>query len=277
MPGTVTGVKSADGTGSYRQLRGKGFAVHQLLVTRMGSGEVVPNIVLMPDGLDAQGAGRPMVIWTHPDGKRSLFDADGITPVPAARWLLQHHVPILAPDVFLTGEFQPQDADSARTARPRIKDQEKFAGYNDGYNRTVLANRVRDLLTVVAFAQQLQPAAIHLVAFDRAGTWALLARALAGDAIARASIDLGGFDFTQVREPDDEMMLPGGLKYGGILGFAPLFATNPGATELYRAPAATAPWLTAGSPSRAALLGSRTVIRHTAPRADQMIRWVLQQ
>jgi hypothetical protein len=201
------------------------------------------------------------------------------------RQLIDQHVRILAPDVFLTGEFQPQTAGTAagagatRTVRPRIKDQEKFAGYNDGYNRTVLANRVRDLLTVVAFAQQLKPPAIHLVAFDRAGVWALLARGLAGDAIARASIDLGGFDFTQVREPDDEMMLPGGLKYGGLLGFAPLFAANAGATELYRAPTpvATAAWLSTSSPSRAALLGPRTTIRSTAPQADQMVRWLVPQ
>jgi hypothetical protein len=278
-PGTVTGVRS-----TYRELHGKGFDVHQIMMMRAGSGEVFPNIGLIPADSDPVHKGSPLVIWTHPDGKRSLFEADGVTPVPAVRWLLDQHVFILAPDVFLTGEFQPQTAaagaaQTARTRRPTIKDQDKFAGYNDGYNRTVLANRVRDLLTVVAFAQQLKPTAIHLVAFDRAGVWALLARGLAGDAIARASIDLGGFDFTQVREPDDEMMLPGGLKYGGLLGFAPLFAATAGATELYRAPSPAAPWLNASSPSRAALLGPHTTIRQgaAAPPADQMVRWVVQQ
>jgi len=170
---------------------------------------------------------------------------------------------VLTGDVFLTGEFQAQ--------RPTIKDQDKFSAYNDGYNRTVLANRVRDLLTLVAFAQADKPTGIRLVAFDRAGVWALLARSLAGDVITRAAIDLAGFDFTQVRQPDDDMMLPGALKYGGILGFTPLI-TN-GSTDLYRAPTPTAaPWLDAPSLKSAAV-----ELRTDAPRPDDMVRSLLQQ
>jgi hypothetical protein len=265
-PGSIDAVE-----GTFRELKGDGFSVHQALLTRKGSGEVVPAVGLIPSkpGQGGSDGGREMkfaaiVIWSHPDGKRSLFQADGVTPVPAVRWLLDKNVAVLSGDVFLTGEFAP-------ATRPRVKDQEKFAGYNDGYNRTVLANRVRDTLTLLAYAQMNKPPAIHLVAFDKAGVWAMLARAAAGDAIARAAIDLNGFDFTQVHDSDDEMMLPGGLKYGGLLGFAPLFGTNPGATELFRAPNTTPPWL------NASLLGPRTSIRRdaTAPQADGMVQWLL--
>jgi hypothetical protein len=268
QPGTINAV-----AGSFRELKGDGFNVHQALLTREDSGEVVPAVGLIPSKPGQGGAdgGREMkfaaiVIWAHPEGKRSLFEADGTTPVPAVRWLLDKNVAVLSGDVFLTGEFLP-------STRPRIKDQEKFAGYNDGYNRTVLANRVRDTLTLVAFAQMNKPPAIHLVAFDKAGVWAMLARAAAGDTISRAAIDLNGFDFTQIHEPEDEMMLPGALKYGGLLGFAPLFATNPGATELFRAPSTTPPWL------NTSLLGAQTNIRAGAgaPDANDMVHWLLQQ
>ncbi len=252
---------------TLRHVETASYKLHQGLLTRVGSGEVVPAIMLLPKEPASPNdflTFTTTVIWAHPDGKRSLFEADGVTPVPAVRWLLDHKAAVLAGDVFLTGEFQT-------TTRPTVKDQDKFSAYNDGYNRTVLANRVRDLLTLVAFAQSDKPAAIHLVAFDRAGVWALLARSLAGDVITRAAIDLAGFDFTQVRQPDDEMMLPGALKYGGILGFAPLITS--GSTDLYRAPAPTAaPWLQ--SPS---LQSAAVTVRTDAPRPDDMVRWLLQQ
>ncbi len=249
------------------------YKLHQGLLTRTGSGEVVPAVALLPKDParpDNDQAFTAIVIWAHPDGKRSIFEADGVTPVPAVQWLLDHKAAVLAGDVFLTGEFQT----AGRPAeRPRIKDQDTFSAYNDGYNRTVLANRVRDLLTLVAFAQANGPSdrqtPIHLVAFDRAGVWALLARSLAGDAITRAAIDLAGFDFTQVRQPDDDMMLPGALKYGGLLGFTPLI-TN-GSTELYRAPAPAAPWLQ--SPS---LQSAAVTVRTDTPRPDDMVRSLLQ-
>ena len=98
-------------------------------------------------------------------------------------------VAILAPDVFLTGEF---NLNGQKTALKPVKNEETFATFNHGYNRTVLAQRVRDLTTAIAFAKgTLKPKAIHLVAFDSAGAWALLARALAGD-IDHARVDRSG-------------------------------------------------------------------------------------
>jgi hypothetical protein len=93
------------------------------------------------------------------------------------------------------------------------------------HNRSVLAERVHDLLSVVALAKRSSKhGAVHLVGFAGAGTEALLARALAGNAIGRAAIDLDGFDFDRVNGEADAMLLPGGLKYGGIYGFVPLCA-----------------------------------------------------
>jgi len=92
-----------------------------------------------------------------------------------------------------------------------------FAGFFYGYNRGVLANRVHDLLTVIAWAGD-GARRVQLAAFDRAGVWALLARALSDGAVDRAAIDVHGFDFDRVEDVWDEMMLPGALKYGGVGG-----------------------------------------------------------
>jgi hypothetical protein len=252
------------------RIQGDGLNMRGVVLTRKPDGEIIHAIMLQPDlpGGSRDQKVDAIVIWAHPEGIRSLFEGDTLNPVPAVHWLLDHHVAVLAGDVFLTGE--------SRGSRPRVKDDEKFAGYNDGYNRTILANRVRDLLTVIAFAQRNTPPAIHLVAFDRAGAWALLARALAGPTITRASLDLASYDFTQIQQPDDEMMLPGALKYGGLLGFAPAFNNVPGATELHRPPTPGVPWLSASN--AATLLGPHTTL-HSAgskPQPADMVRWLLQ-
>lgn len=267
--------------GTFRSLAADGFDVHQTLMTRPGgaggagnvggagaantasgangSGEAIPMDGLVPKGWK----GGPLVIWAHPDGKASLFERDGRTPIPAIRGLLNGGAAVLAPDVFLTGEY---NLDGKKTALPAVKDQDKFAAYRDAYNRTVLAQRVRDLQTTVAFASRtLKPSAIHLVAIDRAGVWALLARALAGNAITRASIDLAHFDFDRVTTVDDEMLLPGALKYGGVHAFAALCTS--GETEIYGAPPAR--------PSTPAPATPNVTLRDGNASADAMARWVL--
>src|SRR5205085_2723157 len=65
---------------------------------------------------------------------------------------------------------------------------------------------------------------VDLVGFESAGPWVLLARPLCGDAVARTAADVNGFRFDKVRRVDDEMMLPGELKYGGLPALAALTA-----------------------------------------------------
>lgn len=254
----LAGIVAAPVPGTFKSLPGDGFDAHLTLLTRAGSGEAVPTLGVVPKGYK----NGPLVVWAHPAGKASLFEADGRTPVPAARDLLQRGIAIMAPDVFLTGEFHvPGQPPTTLTA---VKNEDRFATFNHGYNRTVLAQRVHDLLTVVAFAKtSVKPSTIHLVAMDRAGVWGLLARALAGDVITRASIDLAGFDFDRVTSGADEMMLPGALKYGGVHGFLALCTA--GETEVYGGPSATG----ARTPAT-----TTVTLRSGAAAPGAMLRWV---
>jgi dienelactone hydrolase len=102
-----------------------------------------------------------------------------------------------------------------------------FAGYTFGYNRPLVAQRVHDILTVVAFAKsQKGVQSVDLVGVGKAGPWVALARGLCGDAVRRTAADLNGFRFEQVKDCNDPMMLPGGLKYGGLLTLASLAAPH---------------------------------------------------
>jgi hypothetical protein len=167
------------------------------------------------------------VIWEHPAGKLTLMDDAG-KPIAPVQRILDAKFAVLCGDVFLTGEYVP---DGASAKRPVNKD---FAGYTFGYNRPILAERVHDVLTLVAFARARNSKFVHQVALEGAGLWALLAKGLAGEAILRSAIDLNGFDFDQVTDVNDENFLPGALKYGGVMSFVSLCRV--GETALYRKP-----------------------------------------
>ncbi|HEY1378095.1 MAG TPA: hypothetical protein VGF55_14940 [Gemmataceae bacterium] len=184
-----------------------GRMARKFLLTRTGRHEAVPAYGVR--GPEHDGT---VVVWVHPKGKASLF-ADGKL-VPEAQAILDRKAAILAVDVFGTGELAAKPAVNA-----------KYAGYTFGYNRPFLGERVHDILTAVAFARSHpQTKTVHLVGWESAGPWVVLARALAGDTVARTAADLDGFRFENVKSADDPMMLPGAVKYGGPPAFAALCA-----------------------------------------------------
>jgi hypothetical protein len=179
----------------------------KLVLGRKGAGEQIPAIQLR--GLDFNGT---VVIWIHPDGKGSLFQEGKV--IPAAQRILDKKAAILAPDVFLTGEFQ-------EVQKPAVNAD--FAGFTFGYNRPLVANRVHDILTTIGYANGPEHVKrIHLVGIGKAGPWVLLACGLCGDTVDRAAVDGDQFLFDNVASADHEMMLPGALKYGGLTAFAAL-------------------------------------------------------
>ena len=191
-----------------------GLSWRKFLIGRKGQGEQIPALRVRGKKFDGT-----VVVWVHPDGKSSLM-RDG-KPVPAAQQIIDRKAAILAIDAFGTGEYHDAKL-------PAL--DERYAGYTFAYNRPLLANRVHDILTAVALAKSQDDAnAVDLVGFDKAGPWVALARALCGDAVTRTAIDMNQFRFDSVRGTSDEMMLSGGLKYGGLGAFTALAA--PG--ELY--------------------------------------------
>ena len=135
---------------------------------------------------------------------------------PAVKALTDAGFAVVAPDLLGTGE----------NAFPKPFPVDKdYAGYTYGYNRSLLANRVHDALTLVAFGTSLLKAkTVHLVGWGEMGVVAVLAKALAGDAVTKTAADLNQFRFENVKDTADPMMLPGAVKYGGLPAFLALCA-----------------------------------------------------
>ncbi|MCS7160375.1 MAG: hypothetical protein RMJ19_07880 [Gemmatales bacterium] len=211
--------------GTVQKLEVEGYTLYKGLLARTAQPEVqLPALGLVPN--DWRGR---VCVWIHPHGKASLFDDRGKL-IAEVHQLLKNGTLVLSADLFLTGEYH-----LAGKPTPPPPVHSAYAGYTFCYNPSVFACRVQDVLTLLAYARQLaseQAGEVWLLAFGKLGPCALLARCLADGAVARCAIDLAGFDFHQVQTVQDEMLLPGGLKYGGLLGFVPL--CTQGTTVLFQ-------------------------------------------
>jgi hypothetical protein len=191
-----------------------GVISRRYLLSRKGQGEQVPAV-----GMCRHDFNGTVVVWVDPAGKSSLYK-DGKL-VPAAAKILDAKAGILALDVFDTGELS--------LAKPPAVDP-KCAALTFAYNRPLLAQRVHDILTAVAFVRGNEKTKqVDLVGWGKAGPWVMLARALCGDAVARTAADVNDFTFEKVKTTNDPMMLPGAIKYAGLYALTGLAA--PG--ELY--------------------------------------------
>jgi hypothetical protein len=118
----------------------------------------------------------------------------------------------------------------ASAKEPPTPINKNYAGYTFGYNRPLVANRVHDILSAVATARGLSKSGkVDLLGFEGAGPWVVLARGLCGEAVGRTAADLNQFRFESILSMNDDMMLPGALKYGGLPVLAALAAPH----ELY--------------------------------------------
>src|SRR5262245_43318007 len=185
--------------------------IRVFVLSRRGKGEAVRALGVLPPNGDGTG-----VVWVHPDGIASVFKDGNFTP--EAQKMLDGKAAILAIEPLRTGP-------EAEAPPPVNKG---YAGYTFGYNRPLLAERVHDILTAVAFGQQHKDVVtkIHMVGFGKCGPWVALARGLCGDAVARTAADFNQFSFAKIKSMDDEMILPGALKYGGLPALTALAAPN---------------------------------------------------
>jgi hypothetical protein len=201
-----------------------GCRLYRVSVTRRDAGEQVPALVLIPQSFKGDA-----VLWIDGTGKQHLFDAQG-NPTAAVMKILDAGMAVISADVFQTGEYLA-DPSKPLTAQ---KVNETFAGYTFGYNRPLVSNRVRDILTIIGGIRKFPIfKKLQLVGTGEAGPWVLLARALAGDQVARCIADLNAFAFSRIKRIDDPMLLPGAMKYGGIGGLAALAV--PGESFLFSA------------------------------------------
>jgi hypothetical protein len=159
-------------------------------------------------------------VWLSSQGKGGIFGDDG-KPTAAAAKLLQSGASIMSADLIYQGEF------GGIEKSPIVKNPREFAGYTFGYNRTVFANRVHDVLNVLAYVRghEKTPKQVCLVALDETAAIAAAARFLSASKVDRTALDTHGFRFAKVDDYRSASFLPGGAKYGDLTGL--LAASEP--------------------------------------------------
>ena len=174
--------------------------------------EEVPIISLYPKSTKWNGK---VVLWVDGQGKSGMFDSSGQLDAQIQR-LIDDGMSVVGVDLIYQGEFLPGDEPMEQT--PVVENPRQFAGYTFGYNHTVFAQRVHDILKLVAWVKGDEHSATHLhvVGVNGAGPVVAATRAIAQDAIDKAAVDTKGFRFTSLKSFRDPNFLPGVTKYGDL-------------------------------------------------------------
>lgn len=179
-------------------------------------GEAVPVVFCHPEKWNGS-----TLIWTTAQGKDGLFQADGSLK-PGAKKLVDSGVTIVGVDLIHQGESSRDGKQLEQT--PRVKNTREAAAYTLGYNRSVFAQRVHDLLSLAKYVSthERRSTKVALAGFDETGPVAAAARAALDGNIQLAAINTSAFRFGHVKDVRSPDLLPGGAKYGDLPGMLAL-------------------------------------------------------
>ncbi len=198
---------------SFKPMRaGNGFTATDLEIRRDGQTEAIAATTFQPEQRRGGGRGLPkLVVLVHTNGAAAYLSADK-NPQGLAKDLLEAGHGVLVVTRF-------SDVPAA----------DPFANFYTTYNRTMLQQRVVDLLSVMASArlnarQTGGSPRVVLCGEGRAGLWALLA-APGADAVIADGGSLDVSDDTAWLAPD--VFCPGLKSFGGFETAALLAAPHP--------------------------------------------------
>ncbi len=206
-------MKRKDDRGEYLEMSG--------LLKNQTHSEELPAIFLYPKQWNNQ-----TVIWIDDAGKAGLFNTNG-SPKLDIQKLLATGTSVAGIDLLFQGEFLADSAPVTKTRR--VKNSREAAAYTFGYNHTLFAQRVHDILTLVKYIRghERKTERLDLAGLGTMGPLVAAARAQAWEAIDRSVIDTGGFRFGKVLEIHGVNFLPGGAKYDDLAGMLSLGAAKP--------------------------------------------------
>lgn len=195
--------------------------------------EEIPAVFLHPKTWNGS-----TVLWLSEQGKAGLFIGD--KPKPEVARLVAAGVSVIGVDLIYQGEFLADGKPLART--PKVKNPRESAAFTLGYNESVFAQRVHDILTVRKFVEGDKHKAkkFGIVATDATAGLAAAARFLAGDRVQATLIGLTNVSFQNVPDIGDFGLLPGAARYGDFAGLRELGKTPLFVTELSNATHPTA-------------------------------------
>ncbi|MEM7396509.1 MAG: hypothetical protein AAF492_29610, partial [Verrucomicrobiota bacterium] len=145
---------------------------------------------------------RRVILILHPDGKSHLFENNG-APRPEVARLIAGGYAVIGVDLFQQGEFLK---DGGRLEKARLNNAKSdrrnpfrnYAGYTFGYNRSLFARRVHDVLMVLRYIRydKRDPLLVNLWGRKGTGPIAIAARMLAENtSLGDTAVDTAGFRF----------------------------------------------------------------------------------
>ena len=215
-----------------------------------------------------------IVLWLSEQGKAGLFQANG-EPSSNVQQLLDQELCVVGIDLLNQGEFLKDGKPLEKTRR--VKNPREAASYSFGYNSTLLARRVHDVLSLVTFVQNhdYTPKSVSLVALDQTGPLAVAARAQARDAIDYLAVDTHQFRFAQVTDLHSPFFLPGGARYHDLPGM--LAVASPESTWLAGENMQS---VKVAAAAYQALEAKQHLTLNKSPakqRPEAAVRWIIQQ
>ncbi len=186
-------------------------------LTNTTHGEELPAAFFYPK--DWKGR---VVVWVSPRGKAAIYDDMG-TPAKEVMALIRKGFAVAGVDLLYQGEFLGGKEPPKQTRR--VGNTREAAAYTLGYNRSLCARRIHDILTLVRFIKDDEHSAssIDLVAEKGAAHWVAAARLQCGDAVRKTALDTSdGFLFQNISNIRDVDLLPGAARYGDLPGMLKL-------------------------------------------------------
>lgn len=179
------------------------------LLRNAARGEESPAVILRP----AQERGET-VLWLDKRGKAGLFNEEG-APSPAVSQLLRAGLTVVGIDLMYQGESLADGKPLDRA--PKVAGDRNYAGFTYGYNPTVFAWRVHDVLSTIGYLREARPTGrVHLAGLDEAAAWAAAATVQSEASVSILAVDGRTFRFAKVGRIDHPDFVPGGVKYGDL-------------------------------------------------------------
>ena len=186
-----------------------GLVIKKGLLRNANRGTELPMLIVHGAGTET----KTFVVWTHERGKTAAFQADG-TPSATLRSLAEF-ANVLLPDLLGQGEFNAAN-DVAKIQR-LVDDKRSYSAFTFGYNRTLVSERVNDLIDVIGYAHQTPDASVRLLSNGDSTPWAAAAATFVSEKqLPKVLIDTDGFRFAQVDSYHDANFVPGSVKYGDL-------------------------------------------------------------
>jgi hypothetical protein len=157
-----------------------------------------------------------VVLWVSLKGEASILDGNG-NLTPAATKLLAEGFSIACPSLYKKdAKKNPNVYDDGKR---KLDGFNGYAGYHYGYNPSLFAERVRDVMASIAMIRdndQYRTETLYVAGVEGAGPIAAAAVGIAQDKVNQIFLDTEGFRFAKLDDVWDANFVPGAVKYGDV-------------------------------------------------------------